>query len=29
MACGLDGGEILQHATVELDTVIVPGDIVG
>jgi hypothetical protein len=23
-ACGLDGGEILEHATVELDTVIVP-----
>jgi hypothetical protein len=24
MACGLDGGEILEHATIELDTVIVP-----
>lgn len=24
MACGLDGGEILEHATVELDTVIMP-----
>jgi hypothetical protein len=33
MACGLDGGEILQHATVELDAVIVPeiadGVVVG